>query len=141
MSKNSFLKDQVPDPILLNILKAHLVCESLIEEYVRYRLNRPKYLPKLTFYEKLGIAQTLSESDELDSVWESIKKLNNLRNDLAHQFTPKKFDQKLDDFLSFVEAKFSISSEKVNLNEKVSLATATLLNVFAPIALNKEIQK
>ena len=139
MSNNKKVKkttiEQVPDIILLNLLRTHLVFEGLLKEFIKTRLNKPKLLPKLSFYKTLCLARSLHEHKDLDNMWDALEKLNKLRNKLAHYFAPKDFDSILDDFLKFVEKNFSLPNNSNDINDRTVLATATLLNHFAPKAL------
>ena len=90
--------------------------------------------------EKLYVELTPESSEEtakLEDLWNALKKLNVLRNKLAHEFSPKGFESSLDAFLNFIEERFSIQKDSKKIEDRTVLATATLLNFFAPIALNK----
>ena len=135
--KNKLPIEQVPDIILLNLLRTHLVFEGLLKEFIMIRIENPKHLPDLTFYKTLYLAKSLSKDPKLEDLWNALEKLNGLRNKLAHHFSLKGFDSQLETFLKFVEKKFSIQKNLEKTEDRTMFATATLLNFFAPIALNK----
>ena len=135
--KNKLPIEQVPDIILLNLLRTHLVFEGLLKEFIMIRIENPKHLPDLTFYKTLYLAKSLSKDPKLEDLWNALEQLNGLRNKLAHHFSPKGFESKLETFLEFVENEFSIQKNSEKIEDRTVFATATLLNFFAPIALNK----
>jgi len=129
--------EQVPDDILLNLLRTHLVLEGLLKEFIKAKAENPKHLHDLGFYKTLYLAKSLSKDSKLQDLWDALEQLNGLRNKLAHYFSPKDFDSKLETFVEFVEKKFSIKKKPEKIEDRTILATATLLNFFAPIALDK----
>jgi len=129
--------EQVPDAILLKLLRTHIIFEGLLKEFINGRIENPKQLPDLRFYNILHLAKSLSKNSKFDDLWNALEQLNTLRNKLAHYFYPNDFDSKLEIFLKFVEKKFSIQKNTENIEDRTMFATATLLNFFAPIALKK----
>ena len=74
----------------LVVLKLHLLVEEQIRAFVAERLVHPDALKaaKLTFHQASYLAQALSH-EEIDSrIWDAAIKLNELRNDVAHQLDP-----------------------------------------------------
>ncbi len=112
-----FLKHfpRIEDNSTLVILKGHLLIEELLNELIERRLDRPEELRDvdLTFNQRLFMAKALySMATKGEWFWEAIKKLNNLRNQLAHHLEPKGFHDKLEDFLKYVEIKRDIMPEE-----------------------------
>jgi len=79
---------------VLLILKAHLVLEVRLNEFIRARVSQELYqeieLPREgSFRVKLLLARALAERDEIPSdniaiLWPALKQLEKLRNDVAH---------------------------------------------------------
>ncbi|NRS90896.1 hypothetical protein HNQ02_003847 [Flavobacterium sp. 7E] len=92
----------VIDKESLVILKGHLLIEEslnfIIENFVHHSdfMNKAK----LTFYQKLNIARSMSVSEQENSMWLLIEKINTLRNDFAHRLESDKRESKIQVILS-----------------------------------------
>lgn len=77
-----------------SLLKAHLLFEDVLHEYIKSSLPHPESLEdaRLTFAQWLAIAKACSTHlDPTDWRWKAIGLLNKLRNLLAHNLEPEKF--------------------------------------------------
>lgn len=100
-------------------MRGHLLIEKKVRELINAKVRKPEALSdaRLSFNQVLCIAEALFWKKGSDWLWESIRKLNNIRNSFSHQLTPKKYDDNIkeffdifknDQFVLFVEAeKFS----------------------------------
>lgn len=98
------LAKYIPDESDLDliILKGHLLIEECLERIVARIVAHGDLLKdaRLTFNQKAVCARAMCWTEHENSLWPLIFALNSLRNDLAHQLEPPKFDGKLRRFLS-----------------------------------------
>lgn len=77
-----------PGDASLSILKAHLLFEEMLRQYLVKSLPNPEALEgsRLSFVQLVAVARSLSRELEPDSwLWVAIQRLNKLRNILAHE--------------------------------------------------------
>lgn len=77
-----------PSDVTLSILKAHLLFEEMLRQYLVKSLPNPTALEgsRLSFIQLVAIARSLSREVEPESwMWVAIQRLNKLRNILAHE--------------------------------------------------------
>lgn len=77
-----------PGDVTLSILKAHLLFEEMLRQYLVKSLPNPKALEgsRLSFIQLVAVARSFSREVEPDSwLWVAIQRLNKLRNILAHE--------------------------------------------------------
>lgn len=88
----------------LSILKGHLLLEEYVRELIDRKMKNPEALreSRLEFDQCLSLARALTGDEFPDWIWKALKKLNKLRNDLAHNLEPKGFEDRVKDFISFV---------------------------------------
>lgn len=99
----------------LMILKGHLLIEEQIALLIENRIPKPHALKeaRLTALQKICLAEALVEEISLDCndkcndqwLWPAIKKLNELRNDIAHHLSKSGIDERIADFVSRVPDK------------------------------------
>lgn len=89
----------------LHILRGHLLIEKTLRELINSKVKKPDALSeaRLTFNQILYITEAFCWEKNSDWLWESIRKLNNIRNSFSHQLTPKKYNENIDEFLSVCE--------------------------------------
>jgi hypothetical protein len=92
---------QTSPDITLIVLKGHLLIEEEMFLLVRSCAVRPKALNeiRLTFHQLAGLAEALSKRRDTDWIWQAIRRLNTLRNALAHQLEPADLSKRIDGFL------------------------------------------
>lgn len=96
-----------PGDFTFSILKAHLVIEEVLREYLAHVLPKPEALrgARLAFAQLLAVSQATSPNIDVDDwMWVAISKLNQLRNLLAHNLTPAALAEKSRDYVNFVVA-------------------------------------
>ena len=82
--------------ITLIVIKAHLLIEQIIREFVSERMLNPSALThaKLNFNQVALLAEALIlPNDEPKRMWSVIRKLNTLRNAFAHNLSPPKAEK------------------------------------------------
>jgi hypothetical protein len=91
----------------LHILRGHLLIEKKLRELIDLKVERPDALSeaKLSFHQILCITEALYWENDSDRLWQSIRKLNNIRNSFSHQLEPKKYDDIINEFLDICGAK------------------------------------
>ena len=74
----------------LMILELHLLVEEQIRAFVAERLAKSEALEdaKLECHQAICLAESLSTEDIHPNVWEAARKLNGLRNHIAHTLEP-----------------------------------------------------
>jgi hypothetical protein len=99
-----FLKPATEDPTYL-VLKAHLLAEEVLYRFIESQAHRPEVLSEA----RLGFAQLIALCRSFHSYskedwwgWAALKKLNSLRNILAHNLEPKDLRDRIVDFSVFV---------------------------------------
>ena len=87
----------------LVILKGHLLIEEQIKLIISERVKKPEALSdaRLTYYEYICIAEAFLPENK--DIWKPVKKLNNIRNKLAHNAEHGGLDDQIDDFVSSVQ--------------------------------------
>jgi len=93
------LKAHLPlakDPTVV-ILRGHLLIEELLDELIAASLKYPPAIKgaRLTFFQKLCIAQGIIGRSRNDSRWKPIKELNKLRNTISHNLPDATLSKKL----------------------------------------------
>jgi hypothetical protein len=69
------------------ILLTHIYIENLLERYISSKLVKTDRLfgkEGLSFIQKINLSMSFDEID--NQIYDSIKKINSLRNDVAHKF-------------------------------------------------------
>ena len=73
----------------LVILKLHLLVEEQIRTYVDGRLPHKEKLAKISCHQAICLAEALSTENINPAIWEAARKLNSLRNKIAHHLEPE----------------------------------------------------
>jgi hypothetical protein len=121
----------------LIILKLHLLVEEQIRAFVDERVAHPQALEaaKLECHQAICLAEALSTEDIDSKVWEAARKLNSLRNQIAHNLEPKG----VVDRIRKITALLGLPSE-LNRIDRKSEAASTMDNlIFVGSALHAEI--
>ena len=99
------------DDLLAVVLRGHLLLEEFLDWLNRHCFHFPEYYDeaRLPFSKKLLIvrAQVLVPNPSPDVFFDCIKKLNEIRNDLAHNLESPKLENKVDGFLKAVESGYN----------------------------------
>jgi hypothetical protein len=91
---------------VLVLLKGHLLIEELLRSYINRKFPNPKAFDheQFTFAQCLTVCEAATAEATNSWVFEAARKLNRLRNDVAHNLEPQKLSNHLLDFVSWVEA-------------------------------------
>ena len=94
--------------LTLQVLKGHLLVEEILREIFEMMLPHPKALSgskgaSFDCHQIICLVESITpNSQAMPWVWVSAKKLNNIRNDLAHQLNPKGLSDKVNDLIKYV---------------------------------------
>ena len=118
----------IPDngDLTLVILKGHLIVEEEVNTALAARASVPNHLrdAKLEFDQLLSITKAFYFKEEHGWVWGGIKKLNSIRNLLAHNMEPPDLGARINEFLELVEG--HINSERDSTAERLRRCIAML---------------
>lgn len=116
----------------LMVLKAQLLIEHALLEYVKKKVPslaieiEDRGSPVRSGLALILLAEAVSLMDEFstapsDKLWPALKKLNNLRNDLAHTAYPdnNKLFRKMESFIEMVDA--DVANASMNTNQKFGM--------------------
>lgn len=105
-----FFPHEATDKTPWTIVAAHLYIEKNMRKFVALHLESPERLDaaRLSFHQYLCLAESISNDDELRWIWRSIRRLNRLRNKVAHdvefqKYPKKEFSKEIDDYCEYVE--------------------------------------
>lgn len=85
---------QKMDALILSILKAHLLAEKCMEDYILASGFKKRWLNK-RFSEKMKKCRTLAKSESVDPLWGVLEAANDLRNIVAHTLETEKINEKM----------------------------------------------
>jgi hypothetical protein len=95
--------------IQMILLKAHLLTEEQLQMFLDGSVREPSLLTKarFSFAQKLTLAEALHAKPNAFGyawVWEAVRALNTLRNQMAHTLEPKDFSAKLASLAESIES-------------------------------------
>lgn len=118
------------EDLTLQVLKGHLLVEEMLLELFWLKLKQPKVLEgssgaRFDCHQVICLVEAMSpQSSKLDWVWKAAKKLNSLRNKLAHNLEPKGVDHKVTDLVNYVS---NNSSDAVSTARKSDPSASDLM--------------
>ncbi|MGF1804348.1 hypothetical protein L4C31_03750 [Aliivibrio sifiae] len=139
VEKNKFMEHfPFRENVLLQILKGHLLIEEVIREIVDIQVLQPEALKgksgaSFDCHQMICLAQAITpEGSNALWVWDAAKKLNSLRNKLAHQLSPKGIEHKVNDFTDYV----SKNIKRLNVDSIKMLSESDLPLTVCILSLN-----
>lgn len=123
------------DPYTDTILKAHLKIESVIDSIIKEFIFNSIFIDeaKITFFQKVKIAQSMSLDNYNDPLWEVILLLNNMRNSAVHKIQNTKRDEQLVKLKLLIKNEIKGNWEEMDDIYKITFTTALIigfLNAF-----------
>lgn len=137
--------------IILTILKAHLVIERTLLEYINERVDDEVYdeIEKQqngSYYTRVIVARALSCRDEFQSsnndiVWPALKELGSLRNAIAHNLEHKgsSLEDKIKNFINKVDKDGKMLGLKVTNENLLQTFWYAALALNSYLAIDKEV--
>lgn len=123
------------EDVSLLILKLHLLVEEQVRTFVDERLPNRVALEeaRLECHQAICLAEALSAEDIHPSVWEAARKLNSLRNHVAHNLEPKGAIDRMNNICSLIGLPHDVlkidgSSPEQAAVENFSFAVSMLYN-------------
>lgn len=97
------------DDLLAIVLRGHLLVEERLDTLNGHYFRFPTYYEeaKLSFHKKLLIAKAQVIAPNPDFIFPVLFKLNELRNNLAHNLDSPKLTKKVNVFINLVEKNYS----------------------------------
>lgn len=95
-------------PLLMQVLKGHLLVEELVRSTLASHLRCPEALigPKgasLSCHQAICLTEALLRDEAIEAwTWDAMRKLNALRNRLAHKLTGVDLEREIEEFTAFV---------------------------------------
>jgi len=114
----------------LVLLKAHLLIEEQIRQIVDERLINPTVLVRANIdcNQAICIAQAFFPLDHQPWLWNSLKKLNGIRNGIAHNLESPGLNDKIEDFISSFPSMFASTENETDRFE------LTLWSLFVAVS-------
>jgi hypothetical protein len=121
----------------LLILKLHLLVEEQVRAFVDERLTNRQALDdaELECHQAICLAEALSTEDIDPSVWEAARKLNSLRNHIAHNLEPKGVVDRMNNISTLI----GLPREVLKIDGKTAEAAALENLSFAVSVLYHEL--
>lgn len=93
------------EPAELILLKGHLLVEELLRGYLDRRLPNPTAFKhdQFPFAKVLMLCRALTLSSATSWPFDAASKLNDVRNEVAHELASLRLKTKIDDFIALVE--------------------------------------
>jgi len=97
----------VDGDLIIQVLKGHLLVENLFREILTLQLAFPDVLKgnsgaSFQCHQIICLVQALTpHSDEEPWLWPAAKRLNNLRNDIAHELEPRSVETRVQELVQF----------------------------------------
>lgn len=120
-SWKQFIEEQVNDHIIyffnhmpdvddeiVTFLKGHLLIEKKLRELLEIETENPKSLNdvRLSFHQLLSIVEALHWFKNFEWVWEGSRRINKIRNNIAHQLISEKLKSEILGFRKYVEKRY-----------------------------------
>ena len=100
--------------ITLVVLKGHLLIEQKIREFIAERMLTPEALidAHLTSHQAICLADALTlENDNPRILWSVLRKLNSLRNQLAHNLASQGIEDRVRNIVAEYSTKWPVNSK------------------------------
>jgi hypothetical protein len=94
--KAMFERIQKMDKLTLSTLRAHLLAEQCMNDYIISNGVKHKWFRKKTFSEKIRKCRLLAKEEGTDKLWDVLEAANQLRNTIAHTLSMNKIVDKME---------------------------------------------
>src|SRR5262245_33712104 len=81
-----------PDTLVVTVLNGHLLIEEMLTRIITRFVLHGEFIKeaKLTFAQKISIAQSLSWDEQRNPTWQLLVLMNTLRNEYSHELQPER---------------------------------------------------
>lgn len=95
----------------LVVIKGHLLIEESLNYIIENFVHHSEFMnkAKLSFYQKINVARSMSLSEQDNTMWILIEKINTLRNDFSHRLESEKRDEKINLIISLYNSEMKNS--------------------------------
>lgn len=120
--------------MILQLLKGHLIIEEILRELLQLRLQNPEALrgkhgASFDCHQVICLVESLHCTEkERQWVWVASKKLNRIRNSLAHNLQPNGLNEQAIGFISFV-TKSSPHFTEIKKGSELPLHTQIFMSI------------
>jgi len=89
---------------VLTLLKGHLLIEETLRKFINKKVPNRNAIEEaqLSFHQTCCMVKALYKPQGMEWLWVAVKRLNKLRNDLAHNLEPVGFDDRINKLRVFV---------------------------------------
>lgn len=114
----------------LVLLKGHLLIEEQIHQIIKERLKNPDALKdaRIECHQAICLAQSLFPLDYQPWLWDALKKLNTLRNKVAHNIEPNGLGDRIEYFVTAYPWGYA------EIEDKVAGFELSLWSMFCAVA-------
>ena len=116
----------------LTVLNIHLLVEEQVRAFVDERVRMPASVKsaRLDCYQAICLAEALSDDDIHPQIWEAARKLNKLRNDVAHNLEPKGAIEQMRNVCAMFEPRPGVAKSTGNQDvlDELSFAASLMYN-------------
>lgn len=127
--------NETSDQTLVVILKGHLLLEELVRHIISERVKNPKalLLGRFDCYNAICFAQALVGDEAEEALWQHLRALNKIRNNIAHNVEPKNFTNTIIEFVNSFNSEYNRKDGYINLEfTLLSLYISVLELVYKP---------
>jgi hypothetical protein len=119
------------------ILKGHLLAEEEMLNYIKRAVPNatPIIEGRFSFYQLVQIVEAMRPTGVDTWLWESLRKLNSLRNEMAHNLQPQGLERKAKELVKIVAKNTSLDISSTKSDKKETLRSAITLIVGSVYAL------
>jgi len=130
------------EPATLILLKGHLLVEELLRGYIDRKLPNPSAFKhdQFLFAKVLMLCRALSPPKMKSWAFDAAKKLNDVRNEIAHELESEDLQGKLEKFVKLVEqhSKGSVFPPEERGEARLYMAISDLHNELIRVLHGKE---
>ena len=128
--------------IEIDLLKGHLLIEQALRSELARHSKKPELLDdvKLSFSLLIGLVRSFSDMKPDSWVWGALRKLNQARNELAHNLSKRELEKKMDAFVVMADkAEPSVGEDAVD--DRFTEFHWALLKLYMSIALHTNMRQ
>ncbi len=121
------------DDVLVKIIKAHLLIENLIHQYIENSVISYKYIKdsRISFNIALNFARSLCKNERDEWIWDACKKLNIIRNAFSHNLEIiNELDDEITDLQNYIMQNRKVVNNPFDYESELDLSLFYLYDNF-----------